>query len=531
MPMRLPGKTNESISGKKLRALRHIAGFAWQTSIASILSPLSMNIANLCRRISPQEPRAHPVLIPISVWFREFTDKRRSGWVASCLFVVLTANGCAHFPVNDPLKTVNCQAGYRFRNTSSLVNSEELLLVLAFSGGGTRAAATAYGVLEGLAQTPVGPPDRPHRLLDEVDAISSVSGGSFTAAYYGLFGDRIFSDFESQFLKKRVASAFVRSTLSPWNLTRLASATFSRSDLVAETYDRLLFRGATFGDLAARSNRPFIIINATDIALGERFAFTQDQFDLIGSDLSRFPLGRAVAASAAFPVLLNPIVLKNHAAECRCPELNWIRSALADPDVSDRRRDRALAQRSYLDGQRRRFIHLFDGGITDNLGLRGAVDEAIERGNTLDAFQRFHMENVKRIAVILVDAQVKAEFGWDSTERSPAFGAMLRSISQVPLNRSSRETIALFKEMAKDFEADPRTNGAENPVPSLEIYTVELHFAQMADDAERRFFNSVPTQLQLPPKTVDRLRHMAARELSDNKEFRRLIADLKRDFK
>jgi NTE family protein len=149
------------------------------------------------------------------------------------LSIALVASGCAHFPVNEPLKTVNRQAGYRFQNSSSPANSEELLLVLAFSGGGTRAASTAFGVLEGLANTPAGLPNRPHRLLDEVDAISSVSGGSFTAAYYGLWGDRIFSDFDSKFLKKRVASAFIRSTLYPWNWVRLASSKFSRSDLAA----------------------------------------------------------------------------------------------------------------------------------------------------------------------------------------------------------------------------------------------------------------------------------------------------------
>jgi NTE family protein len=62
------------------------------------------------------------------------------------------------------------------------------LLILAFSGGGTRAAAFAYGVLEELAATPVVLGGRPRRLLDEVDLISAVSGGSFTAAYYGLYG-------------------------------------------------------------------------------------------------------------------------------------------------------------------------------------------------------------------------------------------------------------------------------------------------------------------------------------------------------
>ena len=450
----------------------------------------------------------------------------RPSLAIACLAIVLAASGCAHYPVNPPLETTNRQAGYRFQNPSSPANAEDLLLVLAFSGGGTRAAATAYGVLEGLAQTPVGRPNKPHRLLDEVDAISSVSGGSFTAACYALWGDRMFTDFEPRFLKKRVASAFFSANLYPWNWIRLASSAFSRSDLAAEVYDRLLFHGATFGELAAQRGRPFLIINATDIALAERFAFTQDQFDLIGSDLSRFPIGRAVAASAAFPVLLNPVVLKNHAAERHTPEPEWIRSALADPNSSDRRKNRALAQRSYLNGQRRRFIHLYDGGITDNLGLRGAVDEAIERGNTSDAFRNYYLENVRRVAVILVDAQVEAEFGWDTTEQSPSFGAMLRSLSQVPLNRSSQETIALFKEMAREYAAARAENGTASAVPGLELYLVELHFARLADNSERQFFNSVPTQLQLPPKTVDRLRRMAVRELLQNKEFHRLVSDL-----
>ena len=72
-----------------------------------------------------------------------------------------------------------------------------LLLLLTFSGGGTRAAAFSYGVLETLRDTKVTIHGHEGRLLDKVDWISGVSGGSFTAAYYGLFRDRIFQDFES----------------------------------------------------------------------------------------------------------------------------------------------------------------------------------------------------------------------------------------------------------------------------------------------------------------------------------------------
>src|SRR5439155_18772773 len=93
------------------------------------------------------------------------------------LAIALFASGCAHYPVNAPLAAVDGRTGYRFENTAFSTNSDDLLLMLAFSGRGTRAAALDYGVLEELPRTGVGPPSEQHRLLDEVDLISSVSGG------------------------------------------------------------------------------------------------------------------------------------------------------------------------------------------------------------------------------------------------------------------------------------------------------------------------------------------------------------------
>jgi NTE family protein len=175
--------------------------------------------------------------------------------------------------------------------------SNELLLILAFSGGGTRAAAFAYGVLEELAATPVVLGGRPRRLLDEVDLISAVSGGSFTAAYYGLYGDRVFHDFETEFLKRPVEEQLVVQLLRPRNWVRLASLYFNRSQLAADYYDEHLFRGATFADLEQRSG-PEILINATDLSTGSRFAFTRFFFDPICSDLSSYRVALAVTASS-----------------------------------------------------------------------------------------------------------------------------------------------------------------------------------------------------------------------------------------
>ena len=150
-------------------------------------------------------------------------------WICGIVFLIVTS-GCAHYPIKQPLKQADPQVGYRGRNLINPEQDDQLLLLLTFSGGGTRAAAFSYGVLETLRDTTVSIRGRQRRLLDEVDWISGVSGGSFTAAYYGLFRDRIFEDFESKFLKKDIQGELVRSTLfNPVNWAKFSSPYYARS--------------------------------------------------------------------------------------------------------------------------------------------------------------------------------------------------------------------------------------------------------------------------------------------------------------
>jgi NTE family protein len=443
--------------------------------------------------------------------------------------LALLVSGCAHYPVNAPLAGVNPRVGYRFQNAVTQTNSDDLLLVLAFSGGGTRAAALSYGVLDELAKTEVGQPGNEHRLLDDVKVISAVSGGSITAAYYTLWGDRVFSDYESRFLKKRVQTGLLLRLMAPWNLARVASPKYGSSDLAAEYYDHLLFKGATFANLTLQSGRPFLIINATDLAIGARFEFTQDQFDLLQSDLSKFPVARAVAASAAYPPYFGSVILKNYSAEHLAPEPEWIQSALSNPTASSRLKDLALQERSYIDGDRRKFIHLIDGGITDNLGLRGPAEWAIqieEAGMTPQA----PVKIPRRLAIIIVDASTEKDYGWDSRDRTLGLRTVMGSVAQVTWSRYSFETIELFREVSARLDREreaARVQAGGSQSAKIETYIAELHFSQTANESDRRFFNSVPTRLQLPASTVDRLEQLARSELRNNSEFRRLVAALR----
>ena len=187
-----------------------------------------------------------------------------------CLaFMLLFLPGCtATYPVNAPLAHVDVDQGYNIQTTDEKAdNHSQALVLMAFSGGGTRAAAFSYGVLKELSETYIGDDDQKRALSKEIDVISAVSGGSFTAAYYGLFGDRIFEDYEQVFLRRDVQGELTDQVLNPLNWARLLSPYYTRADMATQLYDDTIFNHATFGDLA-KSDGPFIIINATEMTLG-----------------------------------------------------------------------------------------------------------------------------------------------------------------------------------------------------------------------------------------------------------------------
>jgi NTE family protein len=449
--------------------------------------------------------------------------------------------GCAHYPVNAPLTHAASETGYRFTTLSHTNNSDSLFVVLAFSGGGTRAAALSYGVLEELAKTSILWEGRRGRLLDEVDLISSVSAGSFTAVYYGLYGNRIFSDFESAFLKRNIQGRLLAPYFSPVNWFRLASPKFSRIDMAAEYYDRHLFGGHTFGDLCVQGRRPFLMINATDMSLGARFEFTQNQFDLLCSDLARFPLGRAAAASSAFPILLSPVTLRNYAGTCGAPEPAWIQSVLADREASARRRIQAQEARAYVDSTNRAFIHLLDGGLADNLGLRGPLEAIITRNDAARDSQWFQLDQMRKLVLIIVNASVAPDYSAGRRENSPSLRKVAQASGRVPISRYSFETVELFKESVEKWQREinqrresmgkftPTASGinrSELTPDDLQFYPIEVDFNSLPDEAERRFFDSVPTSFHLPQATVDRLRAVAARILRQSENYRKLLRDL-----
>jgi len=442
---------------------------------------------------------------------------------AMLVLAVLVASCAAYRPANAPLARWDPDYGYRPKRVQAERPMGDVLLVLAFSGGGTRAAALAYGVLQELRDTrvPVGGTEK--RLLDEVDLITSVSGGSFTAAYYGLYGDHTFVDFEDRFLRRNIQGRLIFELFRPLNWFRLASSFFDRSELAVELYDREIFDRATFADLEA-AHGPFIQINAADLAAGSRFTFFQPQFDLICSDLSQFELARAVAASSAVPGLLTPITLRNYAGGCGFQPPPWLEEALNDRKGGSLRRLRvAQVVASYLEGKRQ-YIHLVDGGVADNLGLRGPLENVILVGGIRERFDMLGNARPTHIAIVVVNAEVHPEPEFSLTPAAPSLLMMLGAVSGVQIYSYNFETIELLRASLANWAREIPPDAQGGPV---QTYLSQVAFEYIQDSEERAYFNELPTSFRLDDEAVDRLIAIGGRLLRESADFQRLLAALR----
>ncbi|MEP6389437.1 MAG: patatin-like phospholipase family protein [Halioglobus sp.] len=430
-------------------------------------------------------------------------------------------SGCAsHGVVNNTSSNGVDQANsYSIESFFRDWRQSENALMLAFSGGGTRASALSYGVMKELRDTPISLSGDKARLLDDIHVISSVSGGSFTSAYYGLHGDRIFDDFESAFLRKNVQGDLLRGLLNPlrWLSGR------GRTEMAVQEYEETVFGNATYADMR-RDNAPLILINSTDLSTGVRFSFVQEYFNLLCSDLSTFPVARAVTASSAVPIVFEPVVVKNY-PDCGSAGPRWEKNlssaALRDPDIA--LLDQGLRQ--YFDRQTIQYSHFVDGGITDNLGLR-AIHEIVEvNGGINKMLLNGKRELVpKRIVIISVDASVDKTRDMALTDEYPKISDTISAVSSVQLNRYNVATIELIQRSLKKW-----AQALSTPQAPVSAYFIRLNFSSVKDPQQRAFFNTVPTSFDLSDEQVDRLIEAGGELLRENPEYRRLLTDLKKD--
>jgi NTE family protein len=438
-----------------------------------------------------------------------------------CGLIGILLTGCAsleRYPDNPPLERFDSQKSLTGLHQQGDGNT---LLIVTFSGGGTRAAALAYGVLEAMKSTEITRGDAHRTMLDEIDMISSVSGGSVTAAYFGLFGERIFTDFRSAFLERNVTAELTGILLTPTTLSRISSDTFGSGDVLDEYFSQSLF-GTTPVRKLVDGEGPFVQINATDLFKGGQFGFTPEQFALICSDIDKFQVSRAVAASSAVPMVFAPLTLTNHAGSCDYTPPAW----MLQESGSNSRRDRiASTMNSYLDRGAHPYIHLVDGGLADNLGLRAVMDYIVIEGGLWKTLQRFGLEDVENIVLLSVNATALLPSKWEQSDKTPPSGVILDAATTTPLANYNFETLEYLRNNLTGWRSEIKRHRCEGKLncSAPELYLIELRIDDIPEPHLRKRLISVPTDFSLPLDIVNDLINAGHLLLQSNPEYQRLL--------
>jgi NTE family protein len=396
---------------------------------------------------------------------------------------------------------------------------DDLLVFVAFSGGGKRSAAFAHGALWGLDHIPVDGSQR--KLLDDVVYIGAVSGGSFAAAHYGLYGKESFKTFWKQFLAVDLDDYILGTYLLPWNWDWLVNPEVGTNDRMATIYGPM-FDNQTFSAFK-KYDPPFISIDATDIVNGTTFAFAQSNFDLLCSDLDTFPIARAVAASNGAPLLLSPITLNRYPASCPPNRLPWL-AIRPDPGVAPPRlyssanglgtRAEALAEiQGRYHSAATSYVHLLDGGLADNLALRALLNSVTtlqnldkqDRGQTASLLNLI-ARKVRHILVISVDGQSSTDPAISQEAHASLFNIFSASTS-TPLDAYNFDTLQVTEHQVEEVAGLLRNAcSAQRPddpsCKSIDGQVVHISFAQISDAGERSKLQQIQTALTLDPETV-----------------------------
>jgi hypothetical protein len=262
------------------------------------------------------------------------------------------------------------------------------LVGIAISGGGSRAATFASYVLEELARLDVGPAQQPVSMLERVQYMSSVSGGSLSAAYFTmtkpgrqqavLTSDGLTPAYEKFF--RDYHSAMQTSWEEALWQVSLGDAT-RRAESISRRWDEQLFHNATFADMRKREqagDMPRLVMNGTSWDTGRRVLFTtlpakDFDYDFVSETLDY------LQGSGMPPVDLN--VLEAHMR----PEAQRFRPTLFDEmgvDLGPLHVSVAVASSSSVplligpvlftvplkDGGTQ-LLHIGDGGMFDNQGI------------------------------------------------------------------------------------------------------------------------------------------------------------------
>jgi NTE family protein len=449
--------------------------------------------------------------------------------------------GCAanihNDPVNAPLtadpRQIEAELG-----AGVPANYDDMVVALAFSGGGTRAAAFSYGVLQGFDQTRVPTRTGNVSLLDRLDFLSGVSGGSILAAYYGLRGRDALSDFKQRFLFAN-GEENLQTDLSLANIAKGLEGGVNDATAFPPWLDAHLYNHATFRDLFRRQH-PRVWINASDIYNRTAFIFAPVTFSALCSDLTSYPVSMAVAASAAVPVVFAPIVIQNYPGGCPLDLPDWVKRVHANPNAPPLMKSYADALERYRTGAVK-YVKLLDGGLIDNYGLAGFTIARLASPTPDGPLAPQEAVKLRRFLFLVVDSGRAPSGKWAQTIPGPSGVDLIMATSDTATQSGAIGSYSAFDATMSDWrnqliawrcglsEADRRKWGAPPGwnCRDLQFFIGRISFDQLGPERAAAL-NNVETRLRLPPDQIDMLIAAGRDALATNPKFRAFLTSLGR---
>jgi NTE family protein len=404
---------------------------------------------------------------------------------------------------------------------------DSALVLVAISGGGSRAAAVGWKALETLREvkyrfTNAAGKVVESNLANEIDLVAGISGGSFVATAWCL-GDGGMARFRKRFVERDIQWALARDLITGKGIIAAFSTSYARINVAAELYDREVFDEKTFAALPAR---PVLRLHATNLALGQRFTFTRETFTSLSSDLNAYPLGYACAASSAFPILLDPLTLRNYP-----PSVNLAADLTYVSDKQNAREDlnKALhvTTRDYYNDKNNQYIHLADGGLVDNQGLQSILDE-FETNGLINKRVNYMASPLRRLIIVNINAGVAPPNNSGYSPAPPGVPSVVESTMVTSMDvLSARRWMDIKTRCQQLFSAKIDVGGTARSYEQLqEPYRIEVSFRNIADAETRRRAMELPTSFKLTSEQLELIDKVVPDLLKEDPEMIRLKAEL-----
>lgn len=384
----------------------------------------------------------------------------------------------------------------------SIVEDSTTMFIICFSGGGSRAIAMGYYIMDELSKVEYSK----HTLFDEVDVVSGVSGGAFVAAAIPIYKDR-WNEFEDV-VKMNIERSLMIRLVMPWNILRMMSPYYSRTDMASEFYSKYIFDDNTFGTI---SKHPLVLINATLLSQGVHFVYDNNFFNYLGSDITSYPIGFAVAASSAFPGGFPAMTMRNYTIGDSLMRYPMYRSAFRNKSRSvDKFNYYRL--RNFLNSSE--WLHNQDGGLAGNTGVKRVLDAWNTSGFINTALNN---RKLKKLIIMVVDAGTL-----DSKIPDQSPPSSLESIlysTYTAMNALSGERWSEVKlKVKKLWKIDTK-------LLEYKPYLIEINARNLSDPTE---FNKIRTSFNISNKEAACVKKSVVELINKNKEYRRLIDDIGR---